>query len=398
MPGDALDLILIALAAAFAVAGYRQGFVIGVLSFVGFLGGAAVGAAISPRVASLVHGPTQQGLLAIVVVFVAAVAGQLIASMIGAALRSRLTWRPVAFVDSIGGAAVSVLSVLLIAWLIGSAVANAPMPGVSQQVHGSVVLRAVDRLMPPAAHVMFSNFRRLFTNGPYPQVFGALGAGGALNVPAPDPRVLDAPGLARDKPSIVKIVGVAPECERRLEGSGFVIAPEHVLTNAHVVAGVTADLVVVAGQQGTLVAHVVLYDPLRDVAILYVPGLSAPVLHFAGSAASGSDAIVAGYPQNHRFTAVPARVASEETATAPDIYQTRYVSREIYSVRALVRPGNSGGPLLAPDGRVYGVVFAAASNVKDTGYALAARVVSPDATRGAHAVTTVGTQACTAGG
>ena len=187
MPGDLLDLILIALAAAFAVAGYRQGFIIGVLSFVGFLGGAAVGAVFSPAIArALVSGPARQALVAIVVVFIAAMIGQLVASLAGAAVRSRVTWRPVAFVDAVGGAVVSVMSVLLIAWLIGSAVANAPFPAVAGQVSGSVVLRGVDRIMPPPAHLMFSDFRRLLASGPYTQVFGALGAEGALTVPPPD--------------------------------------------------------------------------------------------------------------------------------------------------------------------------------------------------------------------
>ena len=238
VPGDLLDLILIALAAAFAVAGYRQGFIIGVLSFVGFLGGAAVGAVFSPAIArALVSGPARQALVAIVVVFIAAMIGQLVASLAGAAVRSRVTWRPVAFVDAVGGAVVSVISVLLIAWLIGSAVANAPFPAVAGQVSGSVVLRGVDRIMPPPAHIMFSDFRRLLASGPYTQVFGALGAEGALTVPPPDQAVVNSPGLARAEPSVVKIVGTAPACSRTLEGSGFVFAPQHVLTNAHVVAG-----------------------------------------------------------------------------------------------------------------------------------------------------------------
>src|SRR4029077_7484363 len=129
VPGDLLDLILIALAAAFAVAGYRQGFIVGVLSFVGFLGGAAVGAVFSPAIArALVSGPARQALVAIIVVFLAAMVGQLVASVAGAAVPSRVTWRHATFVDATGGAVVSVISVLLIAWLIGSAVVNAPLP------------------------------------------------------------------------------------------------------------------------------------------------------------------------------------------------------------------------------------------------------------------------------
>src|SRR5215468_365738 len=276
VPGDLLDLILIALAAAFAVAGYRQGFIVGVLSFVGFLGGAAVGAVFSPAIArALVSGPARQALVAIIVVFLAAMIGQLVASLAGAAVRSRVTWRPATFVDAIGGAVVSVISVLLIAWLIGSAVVNAPFPAVAGQVSNSAVLRGVDRFMPQGAHVMFSDFRRLLASGPYTQVFGALGAGASPTVSPPDPGVVHAAGLKRARPSVVKIVGTAPSCSRNLEGSGFVFARQHVLTNAHVVAGVRDGPTVVL-RRHRYPATVVLYDPERDVAVLYVPTLNAP--------------------------------------------------------------------------------------------------------------------------
>jgi S1-C subfamily serine protease len=395
VPGDLLDLILIALAVAFAVAGYRQGFIVGVLSFVGFLGGAAVGAVFSPVIArTLVSGSARQALVAIIVVFLAAMVGQLLASLLGAAMRSRVTWRPAALVDAAGGAVVSVISVLLIAWLIGSAVVNAPFPAVAGQVSRSTVLRGVDQFMPAGAHTMFSDFRRLLASGPYTQVFGALGAESAASVAAPDPSVLGSAGLARARSSVVKIVGTAPGCSRTLEGSGFVFAPQHVLTNAHVVAGVRQGPMVTVAGQGSLPARVVLFDPERDVAVLYVPGLSARPLRFAGAASRGTSAIVAGFPLNSRFTAVPARIGTELAANSPDIYQVHTVTRQIYPVRAVVMPGNSGGPLLATSGAVYGVVFAAAVNASDTGYALTAGEVRSAVRKGAADTTAVSTQGC----
>jgi S1-C subfamily serine protease len=393
--GDLLDLILIVLAAAFAVAGYRQGFIVGILSFAGFLGGAAVGASFAPALArNLVQGTSQQALVAIIAVFVAAMIGQLLASAVGAAVRSRVSWRPATVVDSVAGALVSVLSVLLIAWLIGSAVVNAPFAVITSQVQRSAVLNAVDRVMPSAARTMFSDFRSLLASGPYVQVFGALGAEPALTVAPPDPKVLLSAGLARSRDSIVKVTGVAPSCSRRIEGSGFVISPQHVLTNAHVVAGVTRHQVVFTEQGQRMSAQVVLFDPERDVAVLYVPGLSAPPLSFTGPARLGANAIVAGYPLDRHFTVVPARVGDDQLAQAPDIYQSREVTRRIYSIRADVEPGNSGGPLLATSGRVYGVVFAAAVGVKDTGYALTASEVQSDVRQGATLRTQVSTQAC----
>jgi S1-C subfamily serine protease len=394
VPGDLLDLALLGLTAAFAVAGYRQGFIVGALSFAGFLGGAAIGAVFSPQIAqSLVSSPSQQALVAIVCVFFIAMLGQLLASLGGAALKSRVTWRSATLLDAAGGAAVSGVSALLIAWFIGSALVNAPFPAMASQVSRSLVLRGVDKIMPPTVTTMFSDFRSLLASGPYVQVFGRIGAEGALTVGRPDPAVLRAPALAADDNSIVKILGTAPTCDDRLEGTGFVISPRHVLTNAHVVAGVTrVSQMVLAPGQGALGARVVLFDPRDDVAVLDVPRLTARPLHFAGLATLGADAIVAGYPRDGPFRATPAKIGTETSATAPDIYQSATVTRHIYPIRALVQPGNSGGPLLAPRGAVYGVVFAAAVGVPDVGYALTAREVLPDARAGMARTAAVSSQ------
>jgi S1-C subfamily serine protease len=160
---------------------------------------------------------------------------------------------------------------------------------------------------------------------------------------------------------------------------------------------------VVAGVHGPTVhaldgrsypAEVVLYDPKRDVAVLYVPGFDRQPLSFAGLAQRGQSAVVAGYPENGPFRPVAARVRGVESARGPDIYQSSQVTRQIYSVYSVVRPGNSGGPLLAPDGRVYGVVFAAAVEDRHTGYALTAAEVAADARSGAGARQPVSTQGC----
>jgi S1-C subfamily serine protease len=397
VPGDLLDLILIVLAAAFAVAGYRQGFIIGILSFAGFIGGVAVGAIFAPRISRAVASSLPwQAFVAILVVFTAAVIGMVIASGLGVAVRSRLRGRPATFLDSIGGAGVNVVAILLVAWLIGTFVAYSPFPEISGQVNGSLVLRTVDKLVPHGARTLpgFPPLRSLLASGPYTQVFSALGAESALAVPAPDPAVLKSPGLRLARSSVVKITGIAPSCSRRIEGSGFVISPGHVLTNAHVVAGVTDGPEVSTRHGHQYRASVVLYDPQRDIAVLDVPRLKAAPLAFAGAASYGASAIVAGYPLNLPFTPVPARLDGAESAVGPNIYQNSQVKRQIYPIRALVRPGNSGGPLLTPDGRVYGMVFAAAVSLKDTGYALTSAEVASDVITGGRATTQVATQAC----
>jgi S1-C subfamily serine protease len=235
----------------------------------------------------------------------------------------------------------------------------------------------------------------LLTAGQYAQVFGALGAETALAVPPPDRAVLRDRGLLRARDSVVKIEGVATSCSRKIEGSGFVVAPHLVVTNAHVVAGVTEGPEVFTRSGAQFPARVVLFDPRRDVAVLDVPGLPARPLRLALAAAPfGGDAIVAGYPLAAPFTAVAARVGRDELAVGPDIYQTVQITRQIYPVRAVVRPGNSGGPLLSPGGRVYGMVFAAATSLPDTGYALTAAEIAPDVRRGEQHGATVSTGAC----
>ncbi len=398
MPGDFLDLILLTLSAAFAVAGYRQGFIIGVLSLIGFLGGVAGGAVIAPPISrALAHSPPWQAIVAILVVFVAAVLGMLLASGIGVTVRARLTGRPATFLDSIGGAAVNVISVLLLAWLIGTLVVNASFPLVARQVSGSAVLRAVDRVMPHGVLYLplFPPLRGLLSsNGIYSPIFSAIGAEGSLDLPAPSSTVLKSRAVAEIERSVVKVEGVAPSCSLKIEGSGFVISPQHVLTNAHVVAGVTEGPEVYATNGAEYASHVVFYDPQRDVAVLDVPGLTARPMHFNQSADYGTDAIVAGYPLNHPLTLSPASVGGSINAYGPNIYQTAVVHRQIYQIRADVEPGNSGGPLVAPDGQVYGVVFAASTSVQDTGYALTASEVAGDVQAGMEATVPVSTQAC----
>jgi S1-C subfamily serine protease len=398
VPGDFLDLILLTLSAAFAVAGYRQGFIIGVLSLIGFLGGVAGGAVIAPPISrALAHSPPWQAIVAILVVFVAAVLGMLLASGIGVAVRARLTGRPATFLDSIGGAAVNVISVLLLAWLIGTLVVNASFPLVARQVSGSAVLRAVDRIMPHGVLYLplFPPLRGLLSsNGIYSPIFSAIGAEGSLDLPAPSSTVLKSRAVAEIDRSVVKIEGVAPTCSLKIEGSGFVISPQHVLTNAHVVAGVTEGPQVYATNGAVYNSHVVFYDPQRDVAVLDVPGLTARPMHFDQSAAYGADAIVAGYPLNHPLTLSPASVGGSINAYGPNIYQTAVVHRQIYQIRANVEPGNSGGPLVAPDGQVYGVVFAASTSVQDTGYALTAGEVAGDVQAAKEATLPVSTRAC----
>lgn len=395
-----LDVILIVLLVLFAVSGYRQGFIVGLLSFVGFVGGGVLGVLIAPPLVTwVVEGEAQQALLAIVIAFLAATFGQLIASSAGAVLRNRVTGDSARAVDAAGGAVVSVLSLMLVAWFIGVVLLDqSPIRALSKQVHNSAVLKGVDRAMPVAADRWAKSFDRFVGGTDFPKVFNGLGGEPLVDVGPPDKSVESSPALRNARRSIAKIVGTAPNCateprQRRIEGTGFVFAPERLMTNAHVVAGTQGALSVQVGQR-EYDGHVVLYDSQRDIAVVHVPGLRAKPLKWDTDAQRGDAAVVAGFPKNRPYTVRAAKISSRQKAKGPDIYRSTQVTREIYSLRGTVEPGNSGGPLLTQDGDVFGVIFAAAMSDQDTGYALTADEVAPDVAVGTTATRPADTRAC----
>ncbi|MER7500690.1 MarP family serine protease [Nonomuraea pusilla] len=395
MRGDLLDLILIGLVIAFGISGYRQGFIIGAMSFVGFVGGAVLGVFIAPPVAkALVSGDTPQALLAIVIVFLSATIGQFASSTLGAVVRSHVTWEPAKVADALGGTFASALSVLVIAWLIGSLVVSSAFSPLVEQVKNSALLTTVDDAIPQAARNWQAPFKKFIDRSEFPPVFDAIGGGQLIDVAPPAQSVLQGAKLGRAQRAIVKVQGNAESCNKHIEGTGFVYAPDRIMTNAHVVAGVTRDLQVIDSRNVRHDAKVVRYNPQRDIAILYVPGLNLPQLSFDPEGSRGDNAIIAGFPRGKGFTAEPARIGGKLVAEAPDIYHEGRVQREVFAIRGTVLPGNSGGPLLTVDGRVYGVIFAAAVSEKDTGYVLTAKEVAPDASAGRNDTTPAGTQAC----
>ncbi len=392
MPGDLLDVVLVVAAVLFAISGYRQGLVVGLLSFVGFLGGGVLGARIAPSIAdTALFERFPRAVVGLGIVFVLASAGQVLASLVGTSLRRRVTWKAARSADAAGGALVSVVGLLLVAWLVGRAAASAPYPTVAAQVRNSVIIGAVDGAVPDSGRRFFSSFRDLIDERGFPEVFEDLRPQDA-DVDAPDPALAASEIVAAVRPSVLKITGLA-ECRKRVEGSGFVYARGRVMTNAHVVAGVDEPQVEVGSRK--LPARVVLFDPARDVAVLAVDGLDRPALAFApAKARAGAGAIVVGYPKDGPYRPDAARIVGSQDARGPDIYQEEIGVREIYTLRGLVRPGNSGGPLIDPQGRVLGVVFAAAADDPSIGYALTAQEVSAPAAQGAEATETVSSRTC----
>lgn len=389
-----LDLLLLAVAVAYAVSGYRRGLVAGFVSLAGFLGGAVLGVWALPYVVKSVQpGTTTATLVALLIVLVPAAAGHALASGIAWQLRRSLDWGPARWADGVGGAAANTVAVLLVAWVLGTVLVSSPSTALARQIRGSAVLGAVQETMPAQAPTWFSRATAALTAAGFPQVFNPFESEPLNGVPEPTGDNVTKAAQQAAQRSTVKVEGVADLDGRRQvqEGSGFVFAAGHVMTNAHVVAGVDQPTVQVGGAGREYRAVVVLFDPGKDVAVLDVPGLRPPVLPFADQAARGAGAVVVGYPENGGLDLRSATVAGRLQARGQDIYGDGTVNRDIYQVRSTVRPGNSGGPLLTTKGEVYGVVFARSTTDATTGYVLTADEVRADATAAAKATRAVDT-------
>ncbi|MFI7236544.1 MarP family serine protease [Streptomyces cyaneofuscatus] len=398
---NVLDILLLLAAVWFAVIGYRQGFVVGILSVTGFLGGGLVAVYLLPiiwdRVTEGAEVSTATAIGAVVIVIVCASIGQAFTTHLGNKLRRYITWSPARALDATGGALVNVVAMLLVAWLIALPLARTSLPTLGKEVRNSSVLLGISRVMPQQAPPWFQDFSSVLAQNGFPQVFSPFANEPITEVKPPDPALVGSPVAARAKKSIVKVVGTAPSCGKVLEGTGFVFSDRRVMTNAHVVGGVSEPTVQIGGEGRLYDAKVVLYDWQRDIAVLDVPDLRATPLEFTGpndDAQSGDSAIVAGFPENGAYDVRSARVRARIDANGPDIYQRGTVLRDVYSLYATVRQGNSGGPLLTPDGKVYGVVFAKSLDDPDTGYALTADEIREDIEIGRTANQQVDSQGC----
>ncbi|RKN10164.1 MarP family serine protease [Streptomyces radicis] len=396
---NALDVLLLLAAVWFALVGYRQGFVVGVLSVTGLICGGLIAVQLLPMAWRRLGGGSEPGetgiIAAVAIVILSATIGQAVTTHLGNRLRRYITWSPARALDATGGALVNVVAMLLVAWLLGSALAMTTLGTVGREVRDSRVLFGVSRVVPEEADTWFDDFSSILAQNGFPQVFSPFATEPFTDVPAPDPELAESRAVDRARRSVVKVVGTATDCGKILEGSGFVFAEERVMTNAHVVGGVNEPTVQVGGRGRLYTARVVLYDWERDIAVLDVPHLGAEPLRFSrGDAITGDGAIVAGFPESGPFDARSARVRERFQAEGPDIYRRGTVSRDVYSLRATVRPGNSGGPLLTPEGRVYGVVFAKSLDDDRTGYALTADEVRESATRGRAADEPVDSRTC----
>lgn len=371
-----VDIVLVLLLVLAAFSGYRQGLVTALLTLIGAVGGAMLGIRLAPLLIDQVPDSAAKIAIAIALMVAGVGLGELLGSWLGSLITRRLRWRPVRAVDRGLGLVGQAIAVLAVAWLIALPLAAAPVPWLSSQIRTSAVLGGVDRVMPPAAQDVSARLRTVFVGPDFPAILAPLAPAPNTPVERPDPGLGHNAAALGARESIVKVRALAPACSQAMEGTGFVIAPGVVVTNAHVVAG--ASTVRIDTGTGRLATSVMAFDPEVDLAVLAVPDLTAPPLSIATEpAASGDSAVAAGYPLDGPFTLSPMRVRSKIMLTGPDITGEHTVTREVYTLRGQVRPGNSGGPLLAPDGTVLGVIFGAAIDNPNVGFALTADEIRP---------------------
>jgi uncharacterized membrane protein required for colicin V production len=342
-----VDLVLIALALLFALSGFRQGLIVSAASFIGFFGGAVAGAQLSGPVADELGGSTlSRVFVALVVVLAGALLGQLLAGYVGRAIRKKVTWEPAKIVDSVAGAAISAVAVLLVAWMVATPLANSAFPAVASQVRQSTLVQAVDEGVPDGVRSLYDSLREAIDRRGLPDVLDPLTPTQVRDVPVPDQALAQSAVVTQVQGSVVKVSGVAASCSRQIDGSGFVFAPERVMTNAHVLAGVTEPTVL--AEDEVYDAYPVYVDQETDVAVLAVPGLPQVPLDFtADPVDSGADAIIMGYPGGGGLYVGAARVRDRGAISGPDFRAEQTVVRDVYALYGQVRAGNSGGPLLA---------------------------------------------------
>jgi len=360
-----LDWIVLGIVILLALFGWAQGFVAGALALVGFAIGAWVGTRVGPLV--LPDG-ADSGWAPAFGLIGALIAGAVLAmgfEGVGARLRAKAILRTpaAAALDGALGAVLTACVGLGIVWVLG-AVALGSGGELRQAVQRSFVLQRLNTVLPPTSGLL----NALENLDPFPRIDGP-----EVRVQAPAEGIVSDPQVDAAARSVVKVLGTA--CGLGVEGSGWVAGDGLVVTNAHVVAGQDDTRVLPEGEEPGLDAQAVHFDPRNDVAVLRVPGLSAPALPLAASPRSGTSAAVLGFPRNGPYDERAGRLGGTREVVTQDAYGRGPVRRSITSLRGAVRSGNSGGPMVDGRGRVVTTIFAATTSGPRGGYGVPNAVV-----------------------
>ena len=360
-----LDAIIILFAISALFRGREIGFVRQAFSTIGFFGGLFLGALIQPATVKLAHSAGARSLITLVTTVGMALVLMAIGEYIGIGAKRRVLHNRLNNFDNLLGSALSVGTLLIGIWLGTALVSSLPSPAVQAAFQNSHIITALNNHLPSAPTVIARLGRLVDPNG-FPQVFIGQEPSPSRLLPLPDLGDLQT-AVAADRASVVKVEGKG--CGGIVEGSGFVAGSGLVITNAHVIAGIKHPYVIDAN--GTHSATALWFDPNLDFAVLRVSNLAGRALVIANQRVTiGTAAAVLGYPGGGSFRAEPAVIQNQFTANGRNIYGGGNTTRDIFEVQADIIPGNSGGPLVARDGSVVGLVFAQSTSYAHVGYAL----------------------------
>ena len=360
----AVDWIIIGLVALMALWGYGQGLVISGLSLVGFAGGAFVGSRLAPLLLEQGSSSPYAPLFSLVTALMIGGLAAILLEAVGVGIRRRLSFLPLAeVVDGIGGAILVAMLGLALVWILGAVALQTPgAREYREDIQRSAILRKLNEALPPSGPIL----NALARVDPFPRITGP-----EADVAPPNRRILRDDDVQSAQGSVVRVLGVA--CGLAVQGSGWVAAPEVVVTNAHVVAGEDDTTVKVNGGD-ELDAQATAFDPHNDVAVLRVPGLGAPALDLREGGV-GEQVAILGYPKNGPYQAVPGRLGGTRTVISQDAYGNGPVQRRITSLRGRIRSGNSGGPAVDETGGVVATVFAATTSGTQGGFGVPPGIV-----------------------
>lgn len=373
-----MDVVLVVLAIVAIAAGWNNGAIRAAGSLVGLGLGLWLGLSLAPLVVGWMAGMgwgsvSERSVAAGVVILICTAAVYAIAAAVAGVLGKVLRHGPIRWLDSLVGAVLGFITWAVVVWLVAGFAMATSLATVVQAADSSRVVATIDSVAPIPSSAVLGAVDDALSEAGLPKVFE--GGETIRTIQPPDTSVPAA--VQRVQESVVTVLSSKPSCGIDSEGSGWVVQSGRVVTNAHVVAGASSIVVREPDNAQPERATLVAFDPERDLAVLDVTDLDAPALDIGSDVSTGASTFAAGYPGDGPYTVSPQRVRDRVTARGTDIYQSGSVDRDIYSLRGVVRPGNSGGPLLDPAGKVVGVVFARSTTDPDTGYALALSEVRP---------------------